>query len=199
MRALVTLRRMVKSAATSVDDYLAALPTDRRAAITAVRDIVNANLPDGYVELVQYGMISWSVPLSRFPDTYNGQPLAVASLASQKSYMALYLLGVYGDPELAAWFRAAYARTGKRLDMGASCVRFKTLDALPLELIGETIAKIPVDALLARYREVKAKPAKRPAKRAAAPAAKRAKRPAAKPSKPTAKRSKPATKGARRR
>src|SRR3712207_3595476 len=103
--------------ATTVAAYLAKLPPDRRDAIAKVRDVVNANLPEGYEERIQYGMISWYVPLSRFPETYNGQPLAIAGLGSQKSYMALYLMGVCGSPELDGWFRDAFAKAGKKLDM----------------------------------------------------------------------------------
>jgi hypothetical protein len=142
--------------ATTVRGYLARLPAGRRAAIARVREVVNANLPAGFEEGVQYGMISWYVPRSRFPDTYNGQPLAIASLASQRRYMALYLMSVYGDPELAAWFRGAFAKAGKKLDMGKSCVRFTSIDALPLEVIGETIRRVPVDAFLAQYENARA-------------------------------------------
>jgi hypothetical protein len=141
---------------TTVRDYLAKLPAGRRAAIARVREVVNANLPAGFEEGVQYGMISWYIPLSRFPDTYNSQPLAIASLASQKRYMALYLMSVYGDPELAAWFRGAFAKAGKKLDMGKSCVRFTSIDALPLEVIGEAIRRVPVDAFLAQYENARA-------------------------------------------
>lgn len=171
--------------AKTVEDYLARLPADRRDAIAKLRGVVNANLPAGYEEGVQYGMISWYVPLSRFPETYNGQPLAVASLASQKSYMALYLMSVYGHQELAAWFRDAFAKAGKKLDMGKSCVRFKTLDALPLDVIGETIRRVPVDAFLGYYEDARAgsKRAKRPAAKAKRPAAPK-KKAAAKPAKP---------------
>src|SRR5262249_2161288 len=149
-----------------------------------VRETVNANLPAGYVEGIQYGMISWYVPLSRFPDTYNGQPLAIASLASQKGYMALYLMGVYGEPALAAWFRGAVAKAGKKLDMGKSCVRFKSIDALPLDVIGETIRRVPVDAFLAQYAIARGNAKKPAAKKATAKKA-TAKKPAAK--KPAAK------------
>ena len=142
--------------AATVDGYLAKLPADRREAIAKVREVVSDNLPDGFEEGVQYGMISWYVPLARYPDTYNGQPLAIASLASQKGHMALYLLGVYGDEALAAWFRDAFAKAGKKLDMGKSCVRFKSLDALPLDVIGEVIRRVPLDAFLAKYEEVRA-------------------------------------------
>ncbi|HEU0036736.1 MAG TPA: DUF1801 domain-containing protein [Kofleriaceae bacterium] len=166
-------------AATTVASYLAALPADRKAAIARVRETINANLPDGYEEGIQYGMISWYVPLSRYPDTYNGQPLALASLASQKSHMALYLISVYGDPELARWFRQAFADAGKKLDMGKSCVRFKTLDALALDVIGETIAKVSVDDFIARQEAIRGttKTAARTRTFAAKPA--RSKQPAA--------------------
>jgi uncharacterized protein YdhG (YjbR/CyaY superfamily) len=148
------------SPAATVDDYLATLPADRRAALTAVRDVINANLPDGYVEGMTYGMPGWHVPLARYPDTYNGQPLGIAAFASQKGYMALYLMGVYGDPNLAKWFTAAYAKAGKKLDMGKSCVRFKTLDNLPLEVIAQTIRKVPVEKFLAGYETARAKTGK---------------------------------------
>lgn len=160
--------------ATTVGACLAKLPTGRRDAIARVREVVNANLPAGFEEGVQDGMISWYVPLSRFPDTYNGQPLAIASLASQKSYMALYLMSVYGDPGLATWFRAAFAKAGKKLDMGRSCVRFRSIDALPLEVIGETIRRVPVDAFLAQYEDARA------GSKRAKPGAKAKHRPAAK-------------------
>jgi uncharacterized protein YdhG (YjbR/CyaY superfamily) len=152
---------MATSKATTVDAYVDELADDRRAAITAVRDVINANLPDGYEEGMQYGMPCWYVPLARYPDTYNGQPLGIAALASQKGYMAVYLNGVYADPAVEKWFRSAYAASGKKLDMGKSCVRFKTLDALPLDVIGQTIAKISVDDLLASYEAAQSKTTKK--------------------------------------
>jgi hypothetical protein len=151
---------MVSSAASTVEQYLASLPLDRRAAIARVRDVVNAGLPPGYEETMQYGMISWVVPRSRLGETYNGQALLVASLASQKQYMALYLMTVYGESKLGAWFKAAYLATGKKLDMGKACVRFKTLDALPLEVIGEAVSRVPVDAYVAIYEAARAKTVK---------------------------------------
>lgn len=143
----------------NVDGYLAALPADRRAALSAIRDTINTNLPAGYEEGIQYGAISWFVPLSRYPDTYNKQALCLAALASQKRHMALYLMTVYGDPAIARWFVKASAAAGKRLDMGKSCVRFKTADALALDVIGDTIARVSVDRFIASYE--KAKPAKK--------------------------------------
>ena len=138
----------VQSDAATPREYLDGLPDDRRPAIEAVRDVIVAHLPEGYVETMQYGMISYVVPLERRPDTYNGQPLAVASLANQKRHMALYLSGLYASAEDAAWFRARWAETGKKLDMGKSCLRFRTLDAVDLGLVGEAIARIPVDRFL---------------------------------------------------
>lgn len=115
--------------------------------MAAVRDLVNANLPDGYEEGLQYGMIGWYVPLERFPDTYNGRPLGLVGLASQKRYMSLYLNSVYGDRPTEAWFRDRWAATGKRLDMGKSCVRFKRIEDLALDVIGETIARADLPPL----------------------------------------------------
>ena len=137
------------------DEYVAGLPDGRREAIAAVREVVRANLPPGYVEGIGFGMIGWVVPLERFPDTYNGRPLILAALANQKGYMSLYLNTVYGDPATEAWFRERWATTGKKLDMGKSCVRFRTLDDLPLDVIGETIARVPVDRYVERYRAVR--------------------------------------------
>jgi uncharacterized protein DUF1801 len=151
---------MASSSAATVAEYLAELPLDRRTAITRVRETINAALPRGFEEGMQYGMISWYVPLVRYPDTYNGQPLVIASLASQKGYMALYLISVYSDPALDRWFRAAYAASGKKLDMGKSCVRFASVDALPLDVIGEAIAKVDLDAFIARSEAVRGTPKK---------------------------------------
>ncbi len=135
----------------TVDDYIDSLPEDRRIAIRAVREAVNARLPAGYEEGIVYDMISWFVPFTRLAETYNGQPLCVASLGSQKNYMVLHLMPVYGDAKLRQWFEKAYKASGKKLDMGKACVRFKTLDDLPLTVIGEAIAKVPVDAYVATY------------------------------------------------
>ena len=137
------------------EEYIAALPPDRREAISAVRKVILDNLPDGYMEGMQYGMIGYYVPLERFGDTYNGQPLGMAALASQKNHMALYLNNVYGDPEVERRFRQRYEASGHRLDMGKSCVRFRTLESLPLDVIGKTIAEADLESFLERYREVR--------------------------------------------
>lgn len=142
---------MASNTATTPEEYIAELPDDRREAVTAIRDVINANLPDGYEEGMAYGMIGWHVPLERFGDTYNGQPLGLVALASQKNYISLYLNSVYGDRETEAWFRERYAASGKMLNMGKSCVRFRRLDDVPLDVIGETVARADLDAFLAHY------------------------------------------------
>ncbi|HEX6249241.1 MAG TPA: DUF1801 domain-containing protein [Nocardioidaceae bacterium] len=148
----------MQSDAASVEEYLTALPDDRRTTIGAVRDVVNAHLPEGYVEAMYFGMIGWVVPLEDYPDTYNGKPLAIAALASQKNHMALYLMGLYTDGPELAWFRQQYDDRGMRLDMGKSCVRFERLDQVPLDVIGEVIEKIPPRLYVQRYEAARAQP-----------------------------------------
>ncbi len=131
----------MQSDAESVEEYLAQLPDDRRAAITKVRDTVRANVPDGIVETMRWGMIAYEIPLERYPDTYNGQPIGYAAIASQKNHMAVYLTGLYMDDDLRDEFLDAYRATGKRLDVGKSCVRFRKIEDLPLELIGEAVGR----------------------------------------------------------
>jgi hypothetical protein len=145
---------MVSSNATTAARYLAGLPPDKRSVISAVRDVVNANLPGGYVEGILYGMLAWYVPLERYPNTSNGQPIGIAGLAAQKHYHALYLMSVYSDRATETWFRAAFEQAGKKLDMGKSCVRFKRLDDLPLDVIGKTIARVSVEELIAQHDRV---------------------------------------------
>lgn len=139
------------SDATTVKDYLATLPDDRRKAISAVRAVIRKNLPRGVVETMNWGMISYEVPLRTYPDTYNGQPLMYAALASQKQHMAVYLMGIYGSEALRERFDQAYQATGKRMDVGKSCVRFRRLDDLPLDVIGDAIAAVPLEDFLAMH------------------------------------------------
>jgi hypothetical protein len=147
----------MRSAATTVEGYLSELDDDRRTAIAAVRSVVLEHLPAGFEEGMQWGMIGYYVPLERFPDTYNGQPLGLAALASQKRHMSLYLMGVYGDD---AWFREQWDATGKKLDMGKSCVRFRRLDDLALDVVGQAIARSSVDDLIAAHEHAHAGPAR---------------------------------------
>lgn len=176
----------------TVDGYLQKLPADRRSVLTVVRDTINANLPSGFEEGLQYGMIGWFVPLSRYPDTYNKQPLCLLGLASKKNYMALHLMNAYVDAQTNTWFRKAFVETGKKLDMGAGCLRFKKLDDLPLHLIGELVGRVDADTYVAMVKSVvanrkktSAKPKKAAAKKATAKLKKKA---TAKPKKKAARR-----------
>lgn len=146
---------MATSNATSPEEMIAAAPPGRREALKAVVEVIRANLPAGYKEGIQYGMIGWYVPLEQFGDTYNKQPLALAGIANQKNYMSLYLNSVYGNQETERWFRERFAASGKKLNMGKSCVRFRKLEDLPLDVIGETIARIPVDRYIEYYEEAR--------------------------------------------
>jgi len=164
----------MQSKATTVEQYLAELPPDRQHAMRVVRGVILENLPPGYEEGMQYGMIGYYVPHSIFPAGYHcdpKQPLGFAGLGSRKGYMSLYLMPVYGDAEHAAWFRKAWALTGKKLDMGKACIRFKRVEDVPLEVIGEAIRRVPVKAFVARYQEaLRSQQQQRPAaRRRAAP------------------------------
>jgi hypothetical protein len=147
-------RRRVQSKAKSVDQYLADLPPDRRETINAVRKVILKNLPKGFEEVMQYGMISYVVPFRLFPAGYHcdpSQPLCFAALASQKNHMAIYLMTIYGHKDTEDWFVKAYKASGKKLNMGKSCLRFRKLDDLPLEVIGQAIARVPVDRYIQTY------------------------------------------------
>jgi uncharacterized protein YdhG (YjbR/CyaY superfamily) len=143
----------MRSEATTVKEYLAGLPEERRKAIAAVRREIRRNLPEGIEEAMNWGMISYQVPLRTFPDTYNGRPLLYAALASQKSHMAVYLTAIYMKEKSRRAFEAAYEATGKRMDVGKSCVRFRKLDDLPLPLIGEAVASMSVDEFIDGMRQ----------------------------------------------
>jgi uncharacterized protein YdhG (YjbR/CyaY superfamily) len=145
----------MQSKAATVEEYLAELPPERREQIEAVRAVILENLPEGYEEAMNWGMISYQVPLAVYPDTYNKQPMMYAALASQKNHMAVYLTGIYMDNPSREEFEAAYMATGKRYDVGKSCVRFKKLDDLPLPLIGETIAAYTVEEFVERVKEIR--------------------------------------------
>ncbi len=145
----------VRSDARTVEEYLAELPADRREALSVVRETILERLPEGYVEGMAFGMIGYAIPLERYPKTHNKQPLPIAALASQKRYMVVYLNGVYGTSEEAEWFKAQFDAAGKKLDMGKSCVYFRKLDDLPLEVIGEEIARWPVERYIALYESVR--------------------------------------------
>ena len=148
---------MVRSNAATVEEYLNELASDRREQIEAVRNVVLDNLPEGYAESMNWGMISWEIPLDRYPKTYNKQPLMYAALASQKIYMSLYLMCVYVHDGTQTEFERSFKASGKKLNMGKSCVRFKTTDDLPMDLIAYTIASTSVDDYIKSYEAARKK------------------------------------------
>lgn len=148
----------MQSSAPTVSKYLENLPADTRKVLVAVRSVIRKNLPKGYKEVMQYGMIGYVVPLSLYPKGYLGKkdvPLPYAGLAAQKNYCALYLMNIYGDAKTKNWFEKAYKASGKKLDMGKSCVRFKKLDNLPLDVVGKAIALTPVQDYIALHEKAR--------------------------------------------
>lgn len=153
----------MQSKASTVKEYLASLPEDRRAAIQAVREVILKNLdrgPDGksgFEEGIQYGMIGFFVPHSIYPAGYHcdpKQPLPFAALASQKGYMSLYAMSLYigtAGAELVSWFEGAVKAAGNKLDMGKACIRFKKIEDLPLEVIGELFRRTTMAKYIAAY------------------------------------------------
>jgi len=161
----------MRSEAKTVNQYLAELPEDRREAITALRKVILKNLPKGFEEGMSYGMIGYHVPHSIYPAGYHcdpKQPLPFAGLASQKNHMAFYLMCVYSERDYEKWFREAWAKSGKKLDMGKSCIRFKKLEDVPLDVVGAAIKKVPVKQWVAIYENAFKQPKGGPKKKAAA-------------------------------
>lgn len=144
----------MQSKAATVNEYLKSLPEDRRAAIEAVREVILKNLDKDYQEGMSYGMIGYCVPHRVFPAGYHcnpAQPLPYAGMASQKGHMSLYLMSVYGHQPLREWFVSAWKKSGKKLDMGKACIRFKRVEDVPLEVIGEAIRRVPVKVYIEHY------------------------------------------------
>ena len=136
------------SKAITVEQYLNELPNERKEALSIVRQIIVENIPDGYDEVMNWGMITYEVPLETYPNTYNGKPLMYAALASQKNHMSVYLTGCYMSLDVRKKFKKAYKKSGKRFDAGKSCIRFKKVNDLPLELLGKTIASMDVNKFI---------------------------------------------------
>lgn len=146
----------MRSAATTVAQFLRELPADRRTAISKVRAVIRKNLPKGYVERMCQGMISYVVPHRLYPAGYHAKPevpLPFAYLTSEKGHMSLHFMPIYLDPPLERWLRQQFQIHGKKADMGKSCIRFKSLDDLPLEVIGEAVALVPVAAYITKYED----------------------------------------------
>lgn len=131
------------------ESYIASLDPERQDLVSAIRETINANIDSGFEEIIDFGMIAWCVPLERYPNTYNGHPLMYAALASQKRYASLYLMGIYADPDQSEWFQEEYRNSvGRKPNMGKSCVRFRKLDDVPFDLIGQAVGKHSVDSYL---------------------------------------------------
>ena len=156
---------MVKSAASTVAAYLRALAQDRREVVSAVRDLLVEHLPKGYRESMNWGMISYEIPLARYPTTYNGQPLLYVAIAAQKHHIALYLHGVYQDAKQERALKEGFKRAGKKLDMGKSCVRFRALDDLPLDVVGTIVSRTTPEQMIAQYEKVRTRASRRRASR----------------------------------
>jgi len=137
--------------AASVAEYLAGLTPEKRAQISGVLSLVRKSMPAGYEEAMNWGVISWHIPLSRFPDTYNGFPLTYVGLAAQKNYNSLYMMAVYGNKAQEARLRQGFEGEGKKLDMGKSCIHFQTANDLALGVIRDLIARTSVDDFIAIY------------------------------------------------
>ena len=155
---------MVSSKADTPREYLASLPEERRDAIAVVRSVILDNLPAGFEEGMQFGMLSYQVPLAVYPDTYNQQAASIACLASQKGYMSLYLMGVYADPTRRRRFEQAFKKAGKKLDMGKACIRFRRLEDVPLDVLGEAFRRIPARRYVGIYTQLLASRGGAPAK-----------------------------------
>ncbi|MBD3315564.1 MAG: DUF1801 domain-containing protein [Chitinivibrionales bacterium] len=148
-----------KSAHT-VEEYLQSVPADKRRELSRVRRVILEHLPEGYEEVFAWGMITYQVPLERYPATYNGKPLMYAALATQKNHISLYLTGIYLSSSAREEFENAYRASGKRLDAAKSCVRFVSVDDLPLDVIGDEIASLDIDTFIEKYEQVRRKPLK---------------------------------------
>ena len=150
----------MQSKAKSVSEYIKELPPERKKAIQAVRKVIKENLPKGYKETMGYGMMGYVVPLSIYPAGYGENPevpLPFLGLASQKHYMSLYMMNIYGDKATEKWFRDAFKKADKKLDMGKGCVRFKKLEDLPLQVIGQAVARTSVKNFIENYTRARSK------------------------------------------
>jgi hypothetical protein len=133
----------------TVAEFLAQLPPERRREVTRIRTLIRKHLPAGYEEAVSRNMLVYQVPIQRYPDTYNKQPLWYVALASEKSYLSLHLMRIYGDKAQAQRLKDGFRAAGKKLDMGKACIHFKTADELPFDVIGEVVASTPMDRWIA--------------------------------------------------
>ena len=145
----------MQSKATTVEQYIAELPEERKKAVSDLRKVVKKNLPKGFKEVMGYGMIGYVIPHSMYPDGYHcnpKDPLPFMNIASQKNFIAVYNMGLYSSPKILKWFTDEYEKTQMgKLDMGKSCIRFKKMDKIPYELIGQLAAKITPTQWIEHY------------------------------------------------
>lgn len=144
-----------KSRPTTVDGYLESLPAEKRDVIAAARKLVRANIPKGYAEFMNWGVISWGIPLSEFSNTYNGQPLCYVALGANKHNVSLHLMGCYANPKQTAFLKDEFKKAGKKFDMGKACLHFKTLDDLELKSLGKVIGSVTPGQYLEMYKRLK--------------------------------------------
>jgi uncharacterized protein YdhG (YjbR/CyaY superfamily) len=148
---------MASSSASTVAAYLAELPESRRSVIAVLRQRIRASLPKGYAENMSWGVIAYEIPLKRYPATHNGKPLFYMGLAAQKNKYTLYSTSAYMDPAMTKRVLEAFKATGRRLDMGKSCIHFRSLEDLPLDVVDELAAHLSVDEYIAWYESVRPK------------------------------------------
>jgi len=139
------------------EQYIASLPADRAKTIADVRALVNQHIPRGYDECIVWGTIGWTIPLSRYPDTYNKQPITYVALAAQKNFCSLYLMGAFWSANQLAQLKMAFKASGKKLDMGKCCVHFQSADDLPLRAIGKLISSISSEQWIEMYEQSRLK------------------------------------------
>jgi hypothetical protein len=149
---------MVQSKVIDLESYLSELPEERREVISRLREVILRNLPQGYEETIHWGVINYEIPLSRYPNTYNKQPLSYVALAAQKNYYSLYLMAAYGSPDREAWLKEEFRKARKKLNMGKSCLRFHNLDELPLDPIGQFIGSVSVEKYIEHYEAARNRP-----------------------------------------
>ena len=148
---------MFQNKAKTVSEYVEALPPERQVVVNQLRTFVKKHLPKGYKEQIGFGAITYAVPLAKLPDTYNGQPLAYAAIAAQKNSYTLYLMAPYGNPQQKQWMADEFKKRGKKFDMGQSCLHLKSLDDIPLDVVGTVIASVPMEKYIEIYKESRKK------------------------------------------
>lgn len=145
---------MVTSKATTVAQYMQELPAERKKPMSELRKVIKSNIPKGFAEVMSYGMIGYVIPLKMYPDGYHCNPelpLPFMNIASQKNFIAVYHMGVYGDAKLLAWLKSEFKKKGVKLDMGKSCLRFSNLEKIPYDIIGELAGKMTPQQWIAIY------------------------------------------------